>query len=253
MNPTIAIATTIRVLRQLRADPRTVGLIVGVPTALLVLLYFLYRDYDHIPGVSGHPFFDRIALVMLGVLPFALMFIVTSIAMQRERSSGTLERLLTTPLAKADLLFGYAAGFSVAAAVQAVVATGVTVYLLGMTTAGSVGLVVLIAVVDAVLGVALGLLCSAFARTEFQAVQFMPVVVVPQIFLCGLLVPREAMPDWLQWISRVLPLTYAVDALREVGAHPDATVAMWVDLAVVAAFALVGLGLASATLQRTTR
>ncbi|GAA4389963.1 ABC transporter permease [Tsukamurella soli] len=253
MNPTIAVATAIRVLRQLRADPRTVGLVVAVPTALLALLYFLYRDYGRFPGMTGHPFFDRIALVMLGVLPFALMFIVTSIAMQRERVSGTLERLLTTPLAKADLLVGYAAAFSVAAAVQAVVATAVTVYLLGMKTAGSVGLVVLIAVVDAVLGVALGLLCSAFARTEFQAVQFMPIVVVPQIFLCGLLVPRDQMPDWLQWISRILPLTYAVDALREVGVHPNATAAMWVDLAVVAGFAVVGLGLAAATLQRSTR
>ncbi|MDF0531863.1 ABC transporter permease [Tsukamurella sp. 8F] len=242
MNPTIVSATVVRVLRQLRADPRTIALVLAVPSVLLALLYFLY------PRIA----FDRLALVMLGVLPFALMFIVTSIAMQRERVSGTLERLLTTPLAKADLLLGYAGAFSVAAAAQAVIATAVTVYLLGMTTTGPVVLVVVIAVVDAWLGVALGLLFSAFARTEFQAVQFIPVVVVPQIFLCGLLVPRAQMPDWLQWIGRVLPLTYAVDALQEVGLHPSATMSMWIDICIVLAFALGGLGLAAATLRRTT-
>ncbi|CAM3928716.1 MULTISPECIES: ABC transporter permease [Tsukamurella] len=247
LNPSITRATTVRVLRQLRADPRTIALIVVVPTALLTLLYFLYRDA---PG--GPALFNRVALVLLGVLPFALMFIVTSIAMQRERASGTLERLLTTPMAKADLLFGYAAGFSAAATAQAVVATAVAVYLLGLTTAGSVWLVVLIAVVDAWLGVALGLLCSAFARTEFQAVQLMPVVVVPQIFLCGLLVPLDHMPGWLRAIADVLPMTYAVKALQEVGTHAQATGTMWASLAVVAGFAVVGLALAAATLPRTT-
>ncbi len=245
LNPSITRATAVRVLHQLRADPRTIALIVVVPTALLTLMYFLYRDS---PG--GSALFSRISLVLLGVLPFALMFIVTSIAMQRERVSGTLERLLTTPLAKADLLLGYAAAFSVAATVQAIVATTTASYLLGMTTAGSVWLVVLIAVVDAWLGVALGLLFSAFARTEFQAVQFMPVVVVPQIFLCGLLVPHEAMPGWLQAVADVLPMTYAVKALQEVGAHAAPTTTMWVSLAVVAGFAVAALALAAATLPR---
>lgn len=248
MNPTITAATAVRVLRQLRADPRTVGMIVVVPTGLLILLYFLYQDS---PG--GAMLFGRVALVLLGVLPFALMFIVTSISMQRERSSGTLERLLTTPMGKADLLFGYAGAFSIAAAVQAVVATLVSVYLLGMATAGSVALVVVIAVADAWLGVSLGLLCSAFARTEFQAVQFMPIVVVPQLFLCGLLVPRAELPDWLEWISRVLPMTYAVEALKQVGAHTSATYTMWSSLAVVIVFAAAGLGMAAATLPRTVK
>ncbi|KXP00691.1 ABC transporter permease [Tsukamurella pseudospumae] len=245
LNPSITRATAVRVVRQLRADPRTVAMIVVVPTALLALLFFLYRDS---PG--GSAVFSRIALVLLGVLPFALMFIVTSIAMQRERVSGTLERLLTTPLAKADLLLGYAAAFSLAATAQAAVATAVARYLLGMDTAGSVWLVVLIAVVDAWLGVALGLLFSAFARTEFQAVQFMPIVVVPQLFLCGLFVPHDAMPGWLQGIADVLPMTYAVKALQEVGAHTAATGTMWTSLAVVAGFAVAALALAAATLQR---
>jgi ABC-2 type transport system permease protein len=180
------------------------------------------------------------------------MFLVTSIAMLRERTSGTLERLLTTPLGKLDLLFGYGLAFGLASAVQGAVATAAAYWLLGLQTTGNAGLVVLIAVVNAVLGVALGLLCSAFARTEFQAVQFLPVVVVPQVLLCGLFVPREQMAGWLEAISNVLPLTYAVDALIEVGRYAEATTAMWRDLSIVVGAAIVALILAAATLRRRT-
>jgi ABC-2 type transport system permease protein len=180
------------------------------------------------------------------------MFLVTSIAMLRERTTGTLERLLTTPLGKLDLLFGYGLAFGLAAAVQASVAVGAAFWLLGLDTAGSVGLVVLIAVVNAVLGVALGLFCSAFARTEFQAVQFLPVVVVPQLLLCGLFVPRDQMAGWLQAASDVMPLSYAVNALAQVGTHADATATMWRDLTIVACAAVVALVLAAATLRRRT-
>jgi ABC-2 type transport system permease protein len=186
------------------------------------------------------------------VFPFVIMFLVTSIAMLRERTTGTLERLLTTPLGKLDLLFGYGLAFGLAAAVQASVAVGAAFWLLGLATAGSVGLVVLIAVVNAVLGVALGLFCSAFARTEFQAVQFLPVVVVPQLLLCGLFVPRGQMAGWLQAASDVMPLSYAVDALAQVGRHADATATMWRDLTIVAIAAIIALVLAAATLRRRT-
>jgi len=244
MNLRITLATAGRVLRQLRHDRRTVALLIVVPALLLALLYFMYD------GAGGT--FDRIALIMLGIFPFVIMFLVTSIAMLRERTTGTLERLLTTPLGKVDLLFGYGVAFSIAAAVQGAVATGVAYWLLGLDTAGSAGLVVLIAVINAVLGVALGLLCSAFARTEFQAVQFLPVVVVPQLLLCGLFVPREQMAGWLQAISDVLPLTYAVDALLEVGKSAEATATMWRDVIIVAGAAVLALILAAATLRRRT-
>lgn len=240
----ITLATAGRVLRQLRHDRRTVALLVVVPALLLTLLYFMYD------GAGGT--FDRIALIMLGIFPFVIMFLVTSIAMLRERTSGTLERLLTTPLGKIDLLFGYGLAFGLAAAVQGMVATAAAYWLLGLETTGSAGLVVLIAVLNAVLGVALGLFCSAFARTEFQAVQFLPVVVVPQILLCGLFVPREQMAGWLDAISDALPLTYAVDALLQVGISAEATTTMWRDLVIVASAALVALTLAAATLRRRT-
>ena len=189
---------------------------------------------------------------MLAILPFIVMFLVTSIAMLRERTTGTLERLLTTPLSRLDLLLGYGLAFGVAAALQAVVTVAVATGLYGLDVAGPLWVVVVIAVADAVLGVALGLLASAFARTEFQAVQFMPVIVLPQFFLCGLLVPRGQMAGWLQAVSDVLPLTYAVEALQEVGAHATADGRLWADVGIVAGAALLALALAAATLRRRT-
>ncbi|MEO3748277.1 ABC transporter permease [Plantactinospora sp. B5E13] len=250
MSLPILAATTGRILRQLRHDRRTIALLVVVPTLLLTLLYFMLADQPAPPGQPGT--FDRIALVMLGVFPFVVMFLVTSIAMLRERTSGTLERLLTTPLGKLDLLFGYGLAFGLAAAVQAGLATAAVYWLFGLDTAGSPGLVVLIAVVNAVLGVALGLLCSAFAQTEFQAVQFMPVVVVPQLLLCGLFVPRDQMAGWLEAASDVLPLSYAVQALQEVGRYAEPTTIMWRDLAVVVGATIIALALGAATLRRRT-
>jgi ABC-2 type transport system permease protein len=248
LSPRLTAATTGRVLRQLRHDHRTIAMMVLLPSLLLGLLYLLWRD---VPALPGQPsVFDRVGLTMLGVFPFVVMFLVTSIAMLRERTSGTLERLLTTPLSRLDLLLGYGTAFGVAAAVQAVVTVSVATALYDLEVAGSLWLVVLIAVVDAVLGVALGLLASAFARSEFQAVQFMPVIVLPQFFLCGLLVPREQMAGWLQAISDVLPLTYAVEALQEVGRSAAETGTMWRDVGVVAGAAALALALAAATLRR---
>lgn len=244
MSGRILAATTSRILHQLRHDRRTVALLIIVPNVLLTLLYFMFENNEAT--------FDRIALIMLGVFPFTIMFLVTSIAMLRERTTGTLERLLTTPLGKLDLLFGYGIAFGLAAAVQASIAAGVAYWLLDLDTAGPPWLVVLIAVSNAVLGVAIGLFCSAFAQTEFQAVQFMPIVVLPQFLLCGLFVPREEMVGWLEAISNVLPLSYAVEALGEVGRYAEATSTMWWDLTVVLGAVVVALVLAAATLRRRT-
>lgn len=250
MSVLVYAATTTRILRQLRADHRTLAMIVVVPSLLMTLLYFMYQNAP--TGPDGRSVFDRLAITMLGVLPFVVMFLVTSIAMQRERSSGALERLLTTPLTKLDLLAGYGSAFSLAAVVQAGLACAVAFVLLGVTSAGSVAWVLVVAVLVAVLGVSLGLLCSAFARTEFQAVQFMPVLVIPQFLLCGLLVPRAELPDWLRWASNVLPLSYAVEALQEITVRSGVTGVMVRDLFVVVAFAAAALALGAATLRRRT-
>ena len=250
LSPRLTAATAGRVLRQLRHDHRTIAMLLVLPSLLLGLLHLLWQDVPTPPGQPG--VFDRVGLTMLGIFPFVVMFLVTSIAMLRERTSGTLERLLTTPLARLDLLLGYGVAFGLAAALQAVVTVAVATTVYDLEVVGSVWLVVLIAVVDAILGVALGLLASAFARSEFQAVQFMPVIVLPQFFLCGLLVPREQMAGWLQAISDVLPLTYAVEALQEVGSSATATGTMWRDVGIVAGAALLALALAAATLRRRT-
>lgn len=250
MNPQMMLATTGRVLDQLRHDRRSIALILVVPALLLTAVYFLYENETLPPGVPRT--FDRVGLMMLAIFPFVVMFLVTSITMLRERTTGTLERLLTTPIHKADLLFGYGLAFSIMAALQSLVATAVAYWIFNLDIQGSPLWVVMIAVINAVLGVALGLFCSAFARTEFQAVQFMPVVVVPQILLCGLFVARDRMNEVLEAISSVLPLTFSVDALREVAENVEATDLMWQDVSVMGTIVLGVLVLASLTLRRQT-
>jgi ABC-2 type transport system permease protein len=245
MSPRRTLAVTARVLAQVRRDPRTVAMLVLVPCLLMALLWWMFREQ---PAVN---LFDRIAPALLAIFPFIVMFLVTSVTTLRERSGGTLERLLAMPLGKLDLLLGYALAFGVLAAIQAACAVGVSVGLLGLDVEGPVWLLAVVGVADAVLGTALGLFVSAFARTEFQAVQFMPALVVPQILLCGLLVPRDAMPQLLQRISDVLPLSYAVDAMTDI-ATSASTADVWQNLAVVAGFAVAFLAFGAATLRRHT-
>ncbi len=244
MSVRLTFATAGRILRQLRHDRRTIALILVVPTVLLTLLRYLY---DASPQL-----FDRIGLIMLGVFPLVIMFLLTSVAMLRERTSGTLERLLTAPIGKVDILLGYGIAFAVAAAVQALIASTLAYVLLGLDTLGPAWLVGVIAVGNSVLGMALGLLVSAFANSEFQAVQFMPAVVLPQFLLCGLLQPRDQMAGWLQAISDVLPMSYAVEALTELGSHPEPTGVMWRDLGIIVGCVIVALLLGAATLRRRT-
>ncbi|GMA18174.1 ABC transporter permease [Arsenicicoccus piscis] len=243
MKPALTLATTRRILQQVRADPRTIALLVVVPCVLLGLMAWIF---------SGTPVFDRVGPALLGVFPFVVMFIVTSITTLRERASGTMERLFTTPLGKGDLLAGYALAFALLATVQALVATAFAVYVCGLSVAGSLGLLILVAVVDAVLGAAFGLFVSAFARTEFQAVQFMPALVLPQFLLCGLLVPRDQLDTPLRLLSDVLPLSYAVDAMSSIATDASGAGDVWRDVAIMAAFAVGAIVLGAATLRRRT-
>jgi ABC-2 type transport system permease protein len=244
MSARLTFATAGRILRQLRHDRRTIALIIVVPTVLLTLLRYLYD--------TNPLLFDRVGLIMLGVFPLVIMFLLTSVAMLRERTTGTLERLLTTPIGKVDILLGYGIAFAVAAAVQATIASALAYLLLGLDTLGPAWLVGVIAVGNSVLGMALGLLVSAFANSEFQAVQFMPAVVLPQVLLCGLLQPRDQMAGWLQAISDVLPMSYAVQALTELGSHTEPTGVMWRDLGIIVGCVIVALLLGAATLRRRT-
>ena len=244
MNAARTAATARRVLTQLRRDPRTVALMLVVPLVLLWLLELVFRGQ---PGT-----FDRIGPALLALFPFTVMFLVTSVVTLRERSSGTLERLLSMPLGKLDLLVGYGAAFGLVAIVQALLACALMVWVLDLDIAGSMWLLVVVAVVDAVLGCALGLFVSAFARTEFQAVQFLPAVVLPQLLLCGLLVPRDELEPVLEAISDVLPLSYAVDAMQRITVEPDVTARIVLDIGVVVLAIVLALGFGAATLRRRT-
>lgn len=239
-----ALATARRVLAQLRRDHRTIGLLLAVPCLLLTLLRYVYDDRPIVFNHIGGP--------LLALFPFTTMFLVTSVAMLRERTSGTLERLLTMPMAKSDLLLGYALAFGLTAIVQTVLASTLALGPLGLDLASSPVLVVLLAVLDALLGMALGLLLSAFARSEFQAVQFLPAFVLPQLLLCGLIADRTTMAWPLRWLSDVFPLTYAVDGMQRL-AVADAGAGFVRDLLVVFGASALALGLGSVTLQRRSQ
>jgi ABC-2 type transport system permease protein len=237
-------ATALRVLTQLRRDPRTIVLIVGVPCLLEVLLREIF---------SGRPdVFQHVGAPLLGLFPFVSMFVVTSVTMLRERVSGTLERLMTMPLAKLDVLAGYAIAFALVAVVQATVVSVLAFGALGLHVAGPRWAVVALAVANATLGMALGLFVSAFATTEFQAVQFMPAIVFPQMLLSGLFVARNEMARWLQWVSDGLPLVYAYDALTRVARDGPYGLRFGADIAVTVGAALLALALGAATLRRRT-
>jgi len=239
----VTLATAGRVLRQLRRDRRTIALVLVVPPVLLALFKYVF---------DGQPqTFDRIGPTLVGIFPFVTMFLVTSIAMLRERTTGTLERLMSMPLAKLDLLLGYGLAFALVAAVQAGVTAAVGFGALGLDTAGPVWLVLVLAVGNALLGMSLGLFLSAFARTEFQAVQFMPAFVLPQIFLAGLLVPRERMAHVLEVFSNFLPLTYAYDALAK-ATSDELGARLAFDAAVVGGCIVLALVLGATTLRRQT-
>jgi ABC-2 type transport system permease protein len=240
---TVTLATARRILTQLRHDARTVGMLLVVPSVLMILLRFVFDSERAFAGTAP---------ALLGVFPFVIMFLVTSVTTLRERTTGTLERLMTMPIGKLELLLGYAIAFGLVAVAQVAIAATLTLTWLGLEIEGSVWMLLLVAVLDAVLGMALGLFASAFARTEFQAVQSLSIVVLPQVLLCGLFVPREEMASLLDGISNALPLSYAVEAMSRVHASSELTGELVGDLAVMAGCAMLALVLGAATLRRRT-
>jgi ABC-2 type transport system permease protein len=245
VSPRRTFATARRVLQQLHHDKRTIGLIFVVPLVLLGLLAWIYNQTPMV--------FDAVGPALLCIFPFVVMFLITSITTLRERSGGTLERLLAMPTGKLDILLGYAISFGLLAIVQATLATEVVVHIYGLDIAGPEWFLIVVALADAILGTTLGLLASAFARTEFQAVQFMPAFILPQALLCGLLVPVSQLPTILHWVANCLPLTYAVDAMNRLSTEPGIGHRIYINLAVVVAFALMAVFLGAATLRRKTK
>lgn len=243
MNLTRMFATAGRVLRQLSRDHRSMALLLIAPSLLVGLFAWLFVDQQQV--------FQSVGPAILALFPFIVMFLIASISTLRERRDGTLERLMTTPLAKADFIGGYAIAFALAAIAQALITVAFAVGVCGLDVQGPLWQLAVVATVDALLGTALGLLASAFARTEFQVVQFMPIVIFPQILLGGILMPRDRMPDVLTAISDWLPLSHAIDAVNAVTRNAEAS-DVFGPLAIVAAFAVGSIVLASLTLRRRT-
>ena len=242
MSPRRTFAIAGRVLRQLHHDKRTIALIFLLPCVLLILVRYIFQ--------SEILLFNTFAPMVLGIFPLIIMFLVTSIATLRERTAGTLDRLLTTPMSKLDFVLGYALAFSLLALVQACLASWVVIGLLDVPVAAGALPVLIGAVLAAFLGTAFGLFTSAFASSEFQAVQFLPAFIFPQLLVCGLFVPREAMAKGLQWFADIMPMTYSVDAMKQIAAHARWTGQLTHDLIVVVAFALGVLILGSITIRR---
>lgn len=242
MNINRTLATTNRVLRQLLHDPRTLVLLFVIPSILITILKYVFNKQNTL--------FSSIAPLLLGIFPMVIMFLITSITTLRERRSGTLERLMSTPLDKTDFIFGYAIAFSFVALLQALVTSTTLLVILKVTVLGGTIPTVIGAVLSALLGTSLGLFLSAFATTEFQAIQFMPAVIFPQFLVCGLFIPRDQMAKALQWFADVMPLTYSVDAMKQVATSSTWTFTHTKDLSIVLLFSVVALILGSITIQR---
>ena len=240
----MTLSTTRRILQQLSHDHRTIALMLIAPCILISLLWWVFSENEAT--------FDRVAPAMLGVFPFIVMFLVTSITTLRERVGGTLERLMAMPIGKFDIIIGYALAFAVFGIIQSLLTSSVAIFLLDMDVAGPQWFVVVVAVLDTLLGVALGLFVSAFARTEFQAVQFMPALIFPQVIICGLLLPLSQLPAPLERIAYFLPLTYAIDALNRVAVESSLGAQAWRDVWIVLAFVVAALVIGTVTLRRRT-
>src|SRR6267143_850172 len=203
----------------------------------------------------GGPSFDTLdyfGAAFIGLVVFFLVFVITAVAFLRERGQGTLERLMASPLRRAEIVLGYMLGFTVLALVQSAEVLAFSLLVLHVHNVGNVALIFLLEALMAIAAVNLGIFLSMFARTEFQAVQFIPLVIVPQFLLSGILFPVRSEPTWLQYLSDVLPLTHAVNALRDVMVRgADLTwSSLQLDIGVVLGFCILVILAGATTLRR---
>ncbi len=230
-----------RIIHQLIRDRRTMALIVVVPLVVITLIGLSFPEGTVL---------DYIAPAMLATLALFFSFLLTGISFLRERSQGTMERLMASPVSRIDIVFGYLFGFFIFALTQTLIILLFTIYVLDVNYSGDLWQIFVFQIVVIIGSVNLGIFLSTFARNEFQMVQFIPLIIVPQMFLCGVIWPVEQMPDYLQWLSKVLPLTYAVDGLRDIMLAGKNLLDVWVELAVLIGFAVVISVVAALTIRR---
>jgi len=230
-----------RVVRQLTRDRRTMALIFLVPLVVMTLIGLSF------PRTSV---LDYIAPALLATLALFFGFLLTGISFLRERSQGTLERLMASPVSRLDIVVGYLCGFLIFALAQTLIILLFTVYVLKVSYYGDLWQIFVFQVVVITGAVSLGIFISTFARNEFQMVQFIPLIILPQVFLCGVIWPVEQMPDYLQWLSAVLPLTYAVDGLRNIMLSGKNLMDLGFELGVLVGFAVLMSIIAAVTVRR---
>ena len=241
MMPSRAFTIAARIIRQLIRDRRTMALILIVPLVVMTLIGLSFPQSSIL---------DYIAPALLATLALFFSFLLTGISFLRERSQGTMERLMVSPVSRVDIVVGYLFGFFIFALTQTLIILLFTIYVLSINYYGDLWQIFVFQIVIIIGAVNLGIFISTFARNEFQMVQFIPLIIIPQIFLCGVIWPVEQMPDYLQWLSVVLPLTYAVDGLRDIMLSGKNLIDVVVELAALVGFAVLTSILAAATLRR---
>jgi ABC-2 type transport system permease protein len=230
-----------RTITQLIRDRRTIGMVLVVPLVVASLV-----------GVSipSKNILDTILPALLAALVLFFGFLLSGISFLRERSQGTMERLMASPASRLDIVGGYLLGFLLFAMVQTLILFFYSVYVLNVSFLGDLWQIIIFQIIIGILSVSLGIFTSVFARNEFQMVQFIPLIILPQMFLCGLLWPVSQMPDYLQWIARLLPMTYAVDGIRAMMLQGQNLLDIGKEVGVLCGYAVGLLILASLTIRR---
>lgn len=240
-NRTFGIAE--RVIRQMLRDRRSLVLIFIAPIIVMSLVGFTFVDQREV--------LNRIAPALIAAFALFFTFILTGVSFLRERAQGTLERLMTTPVTRGDILVGYLIGFFLFAMIQSVLILVFTITALQVDYEGGLWQAFVLLLLLTVVSVNLGIFISTFARNEFQVVQFIPIVFSPQVFLSGVILPLEQLPTFLEWLARILPLTYAVEALQEVMLRGEGLTDVAQEVGVLLGFAVALLVLAGFTVRRT--
>ena len=229
-------------MRQLIRDRRTIALILIVPIVVMSLISYA------LPSNSGT--LDKFAPALIVTLALFFTFLLTGISFLRERSQGTMERMMASPVSRLDMVVGYMLGFFAFALAQVLIILLFTIYALHIHYSGDLWQIFIFLILIIIMAVCLGIFTSAFAKNEFQMVQFIPLIIVPQIFLCGVIFPVEQMHKVLQWIAKFLPLKYGVDGMRQIMIQGHSLLNVGFDIGILVAFAIGMAILAAVSLRR---
>jgi len=242
MTLTRTFGITKRIIKQILRDHRSVAMIFAVPLVVMSLVGVSFNNNQDLLNFVGP------ALICTFVLFFT--FILTGISFLRERSEGTLDRLITTPVSRIDIIFGYSLSFFFFALIQSSIIISFSIFVLDIINQGQIWHMFLVVIILSLVAVNFGVFVSTFAKNEFQVMQFIPLFIVPQIFLCGVIQPVENLPNILQYVSKILPLTYAVDGLRSIMLHGSNLKVVSEEILILIGFASLLIILASLTIKR---